>query len=173
MVQRKQPLHPSKYRIGFLIGAGVLLVWIGMVMNIQTAFTQSQTDEGAANHLFLPIIISNQSGSTKIIGAALQCMPDTGGANDPEGDGQKDLTQLCFDTTSPGNGAITTTWSWDESSLNGNNSFDACSLYDTDNDGNANNAVCLTVNTNNNTPTTQTSVYTWRRGGSDGTHQTR
>ena len=159
MVHLRQLLHRSNHRWGFLLGAGMLLIYVGMFLNVQTAFTQSQSDPGAANRLFLPIVRNGQSGPTKVTAAAMECIIDTGGANDPEGDGQKDLTQMCLDTATASSGTITVQWSWDEPSLSGNNTLDACTLFDKDNDGNANGAVCLTVNTNNNNPTVQTRVY--------------
>lgn len=68
---------------------------------------------------------------------------DTDGANDEPG--QKDLTQLCEDLSSSGLGYITVSWNWDEINWSGNNSGDACTLFDTDGDGNANYSLCVTV----------------------------
>ena len=71
------------------------------------------------------------------------CQNDVGGANDPSGDGQKDLTKFCIE---PGteNFELWTKWNWDETTLTGSGqSGDACSLYDTDDDGNVNRAVCV------------------------------
>jgi hypothetical protein len=78
--------------------------------------------------------------------AALFCINDSAGANDEPG--QKDLTQMCFE--SPTGTPLTQhiTWNWDELGTSGANSLDACALFDTDTDGNANFAVC--ENTNNN-----------------------
>ena len=73
--------------------------------------------------------------------AALSCVNDTAGANDEPG--QKDLTQLCVDTSGLPV-TLQVTWNWDEISVSGNNTLDACSLYDTDNDGNVNFALCVT-----------------------------
>src|SRR5215213_10373997 len=74
--------------------------------------------------------------------AVLNCTDDTAGANDEPG--QKDLTRLCVDNS----GLPTTlqvTWNWDELSVSGNNTLDACSLFDTDGDGNVNFSVCATT----------------------------
>src|SRR6266508_4631736 len=73
--------------------------------------------------------------------AALQCVNDTAGANDEPG--QKDLTQLCVDEAGLPT-SLSVTWNWDEISVSGNNTLDACSLYDTDGDGNVNFSLCVT-----------------------------
>jgi hypothetical protein len=75
--------------------------------------------------------------------AAPTCVNDTAGANDEPG--QKDLTRLCADYANVGTGTITTTWQWDELGTNGANTMDACNLFDTDNDGFINYAVCETT----------------------------
>src|SRR5690348_17062523 len=83
--------------------------------------------------------------------AALQCVNDTAGANDEPG--QKDLTRLCVDQT----GApvsINVTWNWDELSVSGANTLDACSLFDTDGDGNVNFSVCATTQNGSSVTTT-------------------
>ena|SRR5947208_1617999 len=69
------------------------------------------------------------------------CQNDVDGPNDQPN--QKDLTKFCVE---PGTGVfeIWTKWNWDEIVLSGNNTGDACSLYDTDGDGNVNIAVCVT-----------------------------
>ncbi|NNJ47871.1 MAG: tandem-95 repeat protein, partial [Acidimicrobiia bacterium] len=77
--------------------------------------------------------------------AAIETTIDEGGANDPQGDGQKDLTQFTLDTA-PGMADtwdIRVGWSWDETTTT--QTADACSLYDTDDDGLANYAVCVTI----------------------------
>src|SRR6266566_4374306 len=70
------------------------------------------------------------------------CANDAQGVNDQPG--QKDLTKMCV---APGSGSfqLYTKWDWDETGTSGNNTMDACSLYDTDGDGNANLAVCVTT----------------------------
>ena len=70
---------------------------------------------------------------------ALECIIDTDGANDEPG--QKDLTQLCRETTAID--PVEITWNWDITNLGGlGNTADACALFDTDNDGLANYSVC-------------------------------
>ena len=67
--------------------------------------------------------------------AALVCTNDTAGANDEPG--QKDLTRLCVDNAGLPT-SLTVLWNWDEVTVSGNNTLDACALFDTDGDGNVN-----------------------------------
>ncbi|MBE0609807.1 MAG: hypothetical protein IH609_10530 [Dehalococcoidia bacterium] len=92
---------------------------------------------------------------------------DDGGANDVPGDGQKDLTTLSVDYAGlPASLAVG--WNWDETSVSGGNSMDACSLYDTDGDGNANYSVCLMVHFDPPAlPTVQTIVWSCSDNGND------
>lgn len=79
---------------------------------------------------------------TQPASAAEVCTLDTAGANDVPG--QKDLTKLCVDYA--GNPTtVFTKWNWDETGTSGANTLDACSLFDTDGDGNINYAVCVTT----------------------------
>ena len=75
--------------------------------------------------------------------AAFVCAIDVDGANDPPGDGQKDLTMFCQDAGT-GIFELKVKWNWDEID-HGNQSSDACALFDTDADGFVNNAVCVSV----------------------------
>ena len=77
------------------------------------------------------------------------CTSDAQGANDQPG--QKDLTKFC-PYTDDASGEVTVGWAWDETSFSGNNSGDACALFDADGDGNANYAVCVSIKGN---PATQ------------------
>ena len=74
--------------------------------------------------------------------ASLGCKVDTGGADDAVG--QKDLTEFCLNHSTSCAGTIVT-WQWDDTAWGGTNTGDACALYDTDGDGLANYAVCVTV----------------------------
>jgi len=77
--------------------------------------------------------------------AAQKCTIDTAGANDVPG--QKDLTQMCSDTTNlPTSEHIT--WNWDELGSSGANTLDACALFDTDGDGNVNYSACVSTTGN-------------------------
>jgi hypothetical protein len=89
--------------------------------------------------------MANWGGNTQLIPgvaqAALQCTNDTAGANDEPG--LKDLTRLCIDSAGLPT-SLSVSWSWDEISVSGANTLDACSLYDTDADRNVNFALCVT-----------------------------
>jgi hypothetical protein len=72
----------------------------------------------------------------------LGCKTDTGGADDAVG--QKDLSEFCVNHDATCAGTIFT-WQWDDTAWTGTNTGDACALYDTDGDGFANYALCVTV----------------------------
>src|SRR5947208_541323 len=78
--------------------------------------------------------------------AAVQCTPDLQGAMDEPG--QKDLTEFCIAPTAAAPFDFVVSWNWDDTVFSGNNSGDACALFDTDMDGNANFALCVTVKGN-------------------------
>lgn len=90
--------------------------------------------------------------------AAPVCVTDTAGANDEPG--QKDLTKLCVDYAGLPT-SVQTTWNWDELGTTGANTLDACSLFDTDGDGNINYSVCVTTT---GTPATLQTVTTYSCG---------
>ena len=69
------------------------------------------------------------------------CQNDEQGLNDEPG--QKDLTKMCLDTASTN--PLSISWDWDDTAWSGSNTGDACSLFDTDTDGFANFALCVTV----------------------------
>ncbi len=73
---------------------------------------------------------------------AAGCYNDAQGVNDQPG--QKDLTHACA-TYGGLPSSLNVSWNWDEINGSGNNSYDACSLYDTDDDGFANFASCVTL----------------------------
>ena len=82
-----------------------------------------------------------------VLGQTLgNCQTDVQGANDQPG--QKDLTQFCAELGDFFPFDLHTLWNWDLVSLPGGNTGDACTLYDTDADGNANIAVCVTIGGN-------------------------
>jgi hypothetical protein len=82
------------------------------------------------------------SALTSTASAAPICVTDTAGANDEPG--QKDLTKLCVDYAGAPT-TVATTWNWDETGTNGANTMDACNLFDNDNNGNIDYAVCVTT----------------------------
>ena len=71
---------------------------------------------------------------------------DDGGPDDEPG--QKDLNQLDFGT--PGSISLPVGWNWDDTSITGANTLDACALFDTDQDGFANYVVCSEVDKDGN-----------------------
>ena len=98
--------------------------------------------------------------------AAFTCSSDIGGANDENG--QSDLTQLCIDESN-----LPTSYdvrlSWDETGLPGNNTGDACILFDTNNpgDGNINFALCLTIGGNPATLVSGPTLYACNNASTD------
>ena len=83
-----------------------------------------------------PFFTTNTAHATPV------CTVDTAGANDEPN--QKDLTKLCIDYAGQPT-SVQTTWNWDDKGSSGANTLDACSLFDTDGDGNANYSVCVTT----------------------------
>jgi len=77
--------------------------------------------------------------SISIPSTITDCRDDTDGANDEPG--QKDLTKFCQDPNAFD--PLEITWNWDTIGMSGKNTADACALFDTDNDGNANYALCV------------------------------
>jgi hypothetical protein len=59
--------------------------------------------------------------------------------------GQKDLNFFTFDYGLPGATSIAVSWGWDDNAWSGNNSGDACTLFDTNANGLANFSFCITV----------------------------
>src|SRR5687768_13833806 len=74
--------------------------------------------------LFAPI-----SAITPKAVAAPNCTIDVQGANDEPN--QKDLTQMCVDALA----SPAVSWQWDDTAWSGNNTGDACALFDNDNNG--------------------------------------
>jgi hypothetical protein len=87
----------------------------GMVTNVASA-------AGAAPLSSLP--------DTETVTLPLDCYEDSEGANDEPG--QKDLTQLCFAEVQYIQEHPVVTWNWDIIQQSGNNSSDACALFDID-----------------------------------------
>lgn len=78
-----------------------------------------------------------------IFTVGLQIVPDDAGPDDLSG--QKDLNFLTLDYGNPGSQTIVTTWGWDDTAWSGNNTGDACTLFDVSSDGDADYALCVTV----------------------------
>ena len=100
-------------------------VSFGYVANTATA---SSSNPGA----------TSSNPDTRIVSIPVTCRNDSDGANDVPG--QKDLTQECEAPSSVN--PLVISWNWDVISQPGGNSADACALFDTDNDGLANYALC-------------------------------
>ena len=78
------------------------------------------------------------------LAASVHAFPDVDGANDPNGDGQNDLTRFTYDDS--GADAISVLFSFDEpSTIQGGNASNACIMFDTDGDGDINNSFCVEV----------------------------
>ena len=76
--------------------------------------------------------------------AAAGCITDLQGADDVPG--QKDLSKLCeLGPTCSAPNALSLSWQFDDTSWTGGNTGDACALIDTNRDGLADRAVCVTV----------------------------
>jgi hypothetical protein len=80
-----------------------------------------------------------------------KCFCDSQGSDD-EGGGQKDLNKMCQlnvpSSTCPSNTMDKfqeVSWNWDAVDFSGANSHDACALFDTDSDGFANYALCVSL----------------------------
>ena len=83
-------------------------------------------------------------GSTEA--ALTVCEVDVQGKDDQPG--QKDLTKFCRGLASDiasCTADFAINWNWDVTALSGGNTGDACALFDTDNDGFANFALCVTI----------------------------
>jgi hypothetical protein len=76
------------------------------------------------------------------IQAQQNCSEDLQGANDEPG--QKDVTYGCVDS-SEWPTKLVISWQWDEISWSGDNSGDSCITFDSNGNGNADYAMCLSV----------------------------
>jgi Prealbumin-like fold domain len=117
---------------------------------------------------FLPIVLLLSAAVLFTVSAASAADPDAGtytivvdenGPNDVPG--QKDLTLQGVDKSGLATGTLKVLWNWDERGTSGNNSMDACTLFDTDGDSRANNAVCVITNNN---PATLTGAVAYSCG---------
>jgi hypothetical protein len=90
------------------------------------------------------------------VDATETCEQDVLGVDDQPG--QKDVTQFCLETgtnipqSCTNNPDFAINWNWDDTAISGGNTGDACALFDTDGDGFANYALCVTIA---GTPATQ------------------
>jgi hypothetical protein len=76
--------------------------------------------------------------ATPALGAPFSAIDEEGANDEP---GQKDLTRLASDDSGLPT-SLSVSWNWDITSQSGNNTADGCALFDSDNDGFANFALC-------------------------------
>jgi uncharacterized repeat protein (TIGR01451 family) len=96
--------------------------------------------------VLLPFVGSEQVGAVTInCPSGFNCAVDESGPNDVPG--QKDLNLQGVNSSGLPT-SIDVLWNWDEVGISGGNTLDACALFDTDKDGDANFAVCATAGGN-------------------------
>src|SRR6266404_1888190 len=104
----------------------------------------------AWSFVLIALAIGSPLAAARPAGATAACLLDMGGADDMNSN-QKDLNEFCQSAGNDGGlGGCTSsdaniTWTWDDTAFTGGNTGDACALYDTDGDGKANFALCVTV----------------------------
>src|SRR5205085_555376 len=104
----------------------------------------------AWSFVLLALAIGSPLAGATPAGATAACLLDLGGADDINSN-QKDLNEFCQSAGNDGGLAGCTssdanlTWTWDDTGWTGGNTGDACALYDTDGDGKANFALCVSV----------------------------
>lgn len=81
--------------------------------------------------------------SASVASAELLCIDDLQGADDEPG--QKDLNRLCIDDAPPPPDELIVSFNWDQAGWTGANTGDACTLFDTNGNGNADYSLCVTV----------------------------
>ena len=97
--------------------------------------------------VLLPLVFATQAVANHITLAnppTFTFTADENGADDQPG--QKDLTAHAVAT--PSIGDLWVAWKWDVTGLSGNNTGDACALFDTDTDSKVNSALCVTIGQN-------------------------
>jgi hypothetical protein len=87
------------------------------------------------------LIVASAAPALNTDASTYSIQNDALGANDEPG--QKDLTLQ--GTNNSVSGQINVLWNWDDTSVGGGNTLDACTLFDTDGDGNANFSYCAIV----------------------------
>lgn len=86
---------------------------------------------------------SSGAVAVSLLSATAILIVDDSGPDDYPG--QKDLNFFTFDYGLPGAQSIAVSWGWDDNAWSGNNSGDACTLFDTNANGLANFSFCVTV----------------------------
>ncbi|HEY1409539.1 MAG TPA: hypothetical protein VF434_11380, partial [Promineifilum sp.] len=77
-----------------------------------------------------------------VLAVPVMVVDDAGADDEP---GQKDLSFLTIDYAPVTPGTIDVSWGWDDTVKSGANTSDACTLFDTDMDGDANYSLCITA----------------------------
>lgn len=93
--------------------------------------------------LLVILLITGMLASSAIAAPVFVFDDDDQGANDEPG--QKDLTAQASAVDSVAPNHFFTAWKWDDTAWSGNNTGDGCSLFDTNQDGFVEYAVCATV----------------------------
>jgi len=97
---------------------------------------------GALMVLALPVFASQASAALPLTPVpTFQTKVDENGADDQPG--QKDLSLHGVATPTPGD--LWAMWQWDDTSLSGGNTGDACALFDTNNNARVNFSLCVSI----------------------------
>ncbi|MEA2296706.1 MAG: serine-aspartate repeat-containing protein [Solirubrobacteraceae bacterium] len=95
--------------------------------------------------LAVPVLVSQAFAALSLSNPpAFTFVNDENGADDQPG--QKDLSAQAVANPAPGD--LWVSWKWDETSLSGGNTGDACALFDTNTNSKVNFAICVTIQGN-------------------------
>jgi hypothetical protein len=87
--------------------------------------------------------LAQTTTTTTLPGSGQQCITDVQGADDEPG--QKDLNEFCKQADDGTPFEVRVGWNFDDVSWSGNNTGDACALFDTNGNGFADFALCVTI----------------------------
>ena len=125
------------------IGGGSIDSVAGAVGGAFTDLAWNPPDSLRGTFLLTATGQTSNKTARAIFTVGLQIVPDDAGPDDLSG--QKDLNFLTIDYGNPGSQTVVTTWGWDDTAWSGNNTGDACTLFDVSADGDADYALCVTV----------------------------
>jgi hypothetical protein len=95
--------------------------------------------------LALPVLVGQAVAALSVSNPpTFTYVNDENGADDQPG--QKDLNSQAVANPTPGD--LWVSWQWDETSLSGGNTGDACALFDTNKNSKVNFAICVTIQGN-------------------------
>jgi hypothetical protein len=135
-----QVLHISGLDSG--AGHGPMTVFAAQDGHLsQSWYVDPDDSRGALFVLHATGMTSGLQAQTIFMDLTVTIVDDQGADDYP---GQKDLNQLTVNSDDLPT-SVEISWNWDDTAWSGNNTGDACSLFDTDADGNANYALCVTV----------------------------